>query len=202
MAITNDYMDSLLDDEVNEDVDVSYTPIRFFHVDKREFKVDDVILPNGEPYEKSLSDERLEIEDLLNKCSFLSERRSNHVFLFDEYSNALRYAGKVKGNIYEVTIDLVDLCHKADMNKLDNALDVFRYTDSRDIRVAVVQEYWKNGTHTFSPCYEYLVTKCKVVKQVINIAEVMDFHRKHKHIIRSIEQCFEYRKTINEIYSV
>ena len=197
-----DFMDSLLDDSVEEEVDDSFEPVMFFHVDKREFKSDDVIFPDGKTYEDSLTGEKQEMEELLNECSCCTERRSNHVFLFDNYSDALRYAGKVKGHVYEVTIEMDDMCHRADMNKLDNILDVFRYTDNEDIRMAAVQEYWKAGTHTFSPCYEYLVKKCKVIRQVTGIAEVIDFHKKQMQNYHPIEQCRQYRKTINKLYSL
>lgn len=50
------------------------------------------------------------------------------------------------------------------MNKLDNILDIFRFSDDNDLRLAAVNEYWKAGTHTFNPSYEILASSACVEK--------------------------------------
>jgi hypothetical protein len=112
----------------------------------------------------------------------------------------LRYAGKVKGYVYQVAIECRDLKHRADMNKLDNILDVFRYTDDSDIRKVVTYEYWKDGTHTFAPCYEYLVKKCTVVREVCSMDDVINIHNQLLSDGLPIEQISRYREILNEIY--
>ena len=172
----------------------------FFHVDRRDFNSGDEVRPEPATYEESLDGEKKDVEEMLNETSSLDCKRSNHVFLFDQLSNALRYAGKVKGHVYQVTIERDYMKHRADMNKLDNILDVFRYTDKPDIRKAATYEYWKAGTHTFAPCYEYLVKKCTVVREVCTMDDVNYIH---DQLIREglpIEQISRYREILNEVY--
>jgi len=172
----------------------------FFHVDTREFKTGDEVTPKPTTYEASLEDEKKEVEEMLNETSSLSCKRGNHVFLFDQLSHALRYAGKVKGHVFQVTIEFEDMKHRADMNKLDNIFDVFRYTDDLNIRKAVTYEYWKAGTHTFAPCYEYLVAKCIVLREVCSMDDVNSIHE--QLIIKGlpIEQISRYRELLNKVY--
>ena len=171
-----------------------------FHVDRRIFNADDEVRPEPDTYEASLEGEKKDVEELLNETSSLGCRRSNHVFLFDQLSNALRYAGKVKGHVYQVTIEREDMSHRADMNKLDTILDVFRYTDNPDIRKTVADEYWKAGTHTFAPCYEYLVKKCTVVREVCTMDDVKTIYHKLAYEAQPIEQISRYREILNEVY--
>ena len=174
--------------------------IKFFHVDRRVFNVGDELCPEPATYEESLKDEKKDVEEMLNETSSLGCRRSDHVFLFDQLSNALRYAGKVKGHVYQVFIECEYMRHRADMNKLDNILDVFRYTDNPDIRKAVTYEYWKAGTHTFAPCYEYLVKKCTVVREVCSMDDVNFIYDQLIREGQPIEQISRYREILNEVY--
>lgn len=172
----------------------------FFHVDKREFNAGDEVRPESTTYEASLIAEKKEVEEMLNETSFISCRRSDHVFLFDQLSHALCYAGKVKGHVYQVTFEHKEMKHRADMNKLDNILDVFRYTDNPDIRKTVTNEYWKTGTHTFAPCYEYLVKKCTVVREVCSMDDVKSIYYQLISDGLPIEQIIRYREILNEVY--
>lgn len=172
----------------------------FFHVDRRDFNAGDEVRQKSATYEASLDCEMKAVEEMLNETSPLGCRRSDHVFLFDQLSNALRYAGKVKGHVYLVTIECEDLKHRADMNKLDNLLDVFRYTDDTDIRKAAAYEYWKDGTHTFAPCYEYLVNKCTVVREVCTMDDVNYIHDQLIRVGLPVEQISRYREILNEVY--
>ena len=54
--------------------------------------------------------------------------------------------------------------HRADMNKLDNFLDVIRLTEDTELYNAIANEYWKAGTHTFVPAYEVLCDSAMVIK--------------------------------------
>ena len=195
------FMDSLLEENGIDHSFDAFTPTLLFHVDKRIFNPGEIILPNGKTYEESLTNEKKELEELLNSVSHLTVRRSNHVFLFDEFKNALCYAGKVSGCIYQVRIDPQDMCLKADMNKLDNILDVFRFTEDDEIRKAASIEYWKSGTHTFSPCFEYLVKKCTVEKCISTADENVTFHKQLLLNYHPIEQCKWYLDKINSIYN-
>lgn len=171
-----------------------------FRVDKREFNAGDEVCPEPTTYEASLEGEKKDVEEMLNVLSPLDRKRSNHVFLFDQLSHALRYAGKVKGRVYQVIVDSRDLRHRADMNKLDNILDVFRYTDNLDIRKAVTNEYWKAGTHTFAPCYEYLTAKCIVVREVCSMEDVKNIYHNLVYEAMPIEQISRYREILNKVY--
>lgn len=136
-----------------------------YRVDQRDFKVGDIIEPI-EVFENKLEEEKAELEFALdeNRLEGMPSRK-DCLFLFQSLSAALLFASKYGGNIYEVNPNTI--YHKGDMNILDNILSIFRYTVDPDIRKAAVFEYWKAGTHTFYPCYEFLVESATVKDVVI-----------------------------------
>ena len=137
-----------------------------FRVDKRKYQVGDTIMPKTS-FEETMQDEKKEMEDLLNKSRPENvPERKQCLFLFQDLICAFRFYSKYGGTIYGVSLEERPY-FRGDMNKLDNILDVFRFTDDYYLREAVVNEYWKEGTHTFNPCYEILVSSA-CVKKIID----------------------------------
>lgn len=170
--------------------------MNLFRVDTRIFKVGESILPESN-FEGRLTDERLELENLLNELrpSEVPER-GKCLFLFQDLAGALRHVAKYGGYIYSVTPDQV--YSRGDINKLDNMLDVFRFTDDERMRKAVVNEYWKEGSHTYNPCYEILANQC-VVESVICGEEIQE---KLKKELRFMGNCIEHCSTYIELIKV
>lgn len=90
--------------------------------------------------------------------------------------------------------------HRGDMNKLDNLLDLVRFTDDVDILTAAGNEYWKGGTHTFMPSYEYLVKGCIVRKCLVEPSELKSFTDNFE-ITNSIERTDLYLHTLENVNS-
>lgn len=86
------------------------------------------------------------------------------------------------------------------MNKLDNLLDLVRFTDDVDILTAAGNEYWKGGTHTFMPSYEYLVKGCIVRKCLVEPSELKSFTDNFE-ITNSIERTDLYLHTLENVNS-
>lgn len=137
-----------------------------YRVDKRIFKKGEIIKSNT-TFVNILNEEKKEMEEMLNikRPDGIPERRKC-LFLFRDLICALQFQVKFGGNIYGVSVS-GEKYFRGDMNKLDNILDVFRFTDDYYLREAVVNEYWKEGTHTFNPCYEILVSSA-CVKKIID----------------------------------
>jgi hypothetical protein len=110
--------------------------------------------------------------------------------------HALIFFSKYGGYIYEVAPEKVFF--RGDMNKLDNILDALRFCD-KDYIDSFVNEYWKGGTHTFSPCYEYLSTKAKVIKLIDIKISQSDF-KNELCSIGCIEQTPTYIRILKEQY--
>lgn len=169
-----------------------------FRVDIRNYKPNDTILPKT-TYDRELTDEKLEIEQVLNQLRpYNIPERNKCLFLFDSLLNAIKFYLRYGGTIYRVKPN--HIYHRGDMNKLDNILDVFRFSEDRDLRNAVVNEYWKLGTQTFMPCYEFLVPSA-IVKDTLltndNLEEVKAELKKY----RSIENTSTYRRLLERITS-
>lgn len=95
---------------------------------------------------------------------------------------------------------IYDIYHRGDMNKLDNLLDLVRFTDEVDILTAAGNEYWKGGTHTFMPCYEFLVKSCIVRKCLVEPSELKSFTDNFE-ITNSVERTDLYLHTLENINS-
>ncbi len=132
-----------------------------YRVDKRKFQTGDVITPYTS-YEEIIDEERKEMEFWLNKLRPKGmPERSQCLFLFQNLIDALRFSSKFGGFVYGVSLQGCKL-FVGDMNKLDNILDIFRFTDDENLWNTAVIEYWKGVTHTFSPCYEILACSARV----------------------------------------
>ena len=134
-----------------------------YRVDKRKFQVGDIIMPNTS-FEELMQDEKKEMEDLLNeKRPRNIPERKQCLFLFQDLICAFRFYSKYGGTIYGVSLEERPY-FRGDMNKLDNILDIFRFSTDKNLRSIAVNEYWKPGTHTFNPCYEILASSARVEK--------------------------------------
>ena len=146
-----------------------------YRVDKRYFEVGAEIQPQTN-FEQYMDEESMKVENILNANRPVQiPLRKDCLFLFFELSAALNFFRKYGGYVYEVEVDCHDIYHRGDMNKLDNLLDLVRFTDEVDILTAAGNEYWKGGTHTFMPCYEYLVKSCIVRKCLVEPSELKSF---------------------------
>ena len=138
----------------------------FYRVDKRRFNSDDMITPLT-TFEEVMNESQQEVENSLDELRPSGvPARKECLYVFCNLSSALIFCSKYGGYIYEVDIEPTDVYWRADMNMLDNIFDVFKITDCNDIRTAIVRRYWKEGAHTFQPCYEYLVRQAKVISIV------------------------------------
>ena len=86
------------------------------------------------------------------------------------------------------------------MNKLDNILDVFRFSKDSDLRNAVVNEYWKPGTHTFMPCYEFLAPSA-IVKDTLLTKDNLEDVKYELKKYRKIEYTLTYRSLLERVTS-
>lgn len=171
-----------------------------YRVDKRSYKVGDIILPQT-VFEEQLTNEKLKMEEMLNlKRTPGIPERSKCLFLFHDLQGALRFYSKYGGNVYGVIIN-GQIFHRGDMNKLDNILDLFKFIDEdrEGILDAAVSTYWKEGIHTFNPCYEILVESAKVVEILCDISRFLQF-KKELQYYGSIEKTFLYKELMGIIW--
>lgn len=168
-----------------------------YRVDARVFDCGDEIFPQT-TYNSKIEDEKLEMEEALNaqRPPMMSERK-DYVFLFDSLLCALNFLTRYGGNLY--LVEPRGIPYRCDMNKLDNILDVFRFTDEDDeLRKIVVNEYWKPNTHTFLPCYEYLVTSAFVTEILLTSDSFEDFKEEFR-LCKSIELTPTYRRLLEKV---
>ena len=173
--------------------------MKLYRVDKRLYNVGDEILPDTN-YPQALNNEDKEIlERKLDKKRTIEKTRKEYLFLFNSLYHALIFFSKYGGNIYEVEIEHDRLLFRGDMNKLDNILDALCFCGEDGID-SFVNEYWKARRHTFSPCYEYLCTKAKVIKCIRLEISKEDFYRELDNADNCVEQTRTYHKLFNEQY--
>lgn len=169
-----------------------------YRVDKRRFEIGEEIQPNTD-FEQHLDDESMKVENILNDTRPEQiPMRKDCLFLFFELFAALNFFRKYGGYVYGVDVDCNDIYRRGDMNKLDNLLDLVKFTDADNILTAAANEYWKDGTHTFMPCYEVLVKSCVVKKCLVEPNEQESFKNNFK-ITDSIERTYLYQHTLENI---
>ena len=161
-----------------------------YRVDARIYNVGDTIT-SADQYENKLEAEQAELENLLNQLRPNGiPSRGECLFLFLELAGALRFFAKYGGNIYKVR---PNRCYfRGDMNLLDNALDLFRFTEDEDLRTAAVNKYWQDGSHTFSPCYEILVDSAIVDSIVLDNEQLNNVRAQLREYGNCIEKCPTY----------
>ena len=170
--------------------------MHLYRVDKRTFKVGDEILPQTE-FENKLDEESLLVEQVLDEVRpTVLPARNQCLFLFHELVGALMFWTKYGGNIYEVEPN-GKIFHMGDMNKIDNILDIARFTDDSELLKVAANEYWKSGTHTFKSCYEILVQKAKVIKCLATDRDLQAFGNDYAAIC-SIERTNMYKALIQD----
>lgn len=169
-----------------------------FRVDERKYQVGDTIMPKTS-FEETMQDEKKEMEDLLNRSRPENvPERKQCLFLFQDLICALRFYSKYGGIIYGVSVKEPPY-FRGDMNKLDNILDIFRFSDDNDLRLAAVNEYWKAGTHTFNPSYEILVSSAcveKILSEDISLYKVRDEIRTNGG---SVEHTLTYKLLLEKV---
>ena len=171
--------------------------MKLYRVDKRLYNVGDEILP-GTNYTQALNNEDKEIlERKLDEKSCMPRTRKECLFLFNSLYHALIFFSKYGGYFYEVEPD--NEFFRGDMKKLDNILDALRFCGEDGID-SFVNEYWKDGTHTFSPCYEVLRNKAKVIKCVRLEITKENFKRELDDAGSSVEQTRTYHELFNKLY--
>lgn len=85
------------------------------------------------------------------------------------------------------------------MNKLDNLLDLFRFTEDENLRTIAAKEYWKDGTHTFNPCFEILAHSAKVERIICNNSILPQLRNEINQMGGSVEHTSIYRSLIQTI---
>lgn len=172
-----------------------------YRVDKRKFEVGDTITPKT-TFENAFEREKKEVEEMLNQnCDLEIPERKDCLFLFRDLMCALQFYKKYGGIIYVVSIKGgSQIYYRGDMNKLDNILDMFRFSEDEDLRNDAVNKYWEAGTHTFFPCYEVLVSSACVEKVLIgdNLRETVKEEIESRG--GSIERTPTYRRLLCEVY--
>ena len=127
-----------------------------YRVDKRKFCIGEFIRPTGK-YMCDLTPTGSKIEKTLESSRPSSNpSRSNALFLFENYCEALKYWSKQKnGTFYEVKAECI-LSHKYDMNITEK---MYSSSDAWEI---FSSNYW-NGLPSGEPCWEFLVSKATVI---------------------------------------
>lgn len=172
-----------------------------YRVDAREFSVGDIITNSNGEYQGKLKEEKQILEDFLRQTS--PEHiplRSNVLFLFISLSDAIRFWKRFGGNIY-VVLSQGEVYHRGDMNKLDNLLDIIRFSENEDLYVSAANEYWKPGTHTFSPAYELLCESAEVLKLILTEEDRASFE-KELAAKTYIERTPTYLRLLNEMAGI
>lgn len=168
-----------------------------YRVDKREFNIHDIILPNS-TFEKGLNEMQNAVENMLNqKRPKGTPKRGDCLFLFQDLICALRFFYKYGGNIYGVNTE--QYFYKGDMNILDNILDIFRITCNETLRTHAVKRYWESGSHTFNPCYEILTNSATVEKVVLTSCSLKDVQNEINYFGGDIECTSIYQTLLADI---
>jgi len=183
----------------------------FYRV-SRDLYSDGEELSPSKNYESNLTEEKSELEGVLDKyCP--EGKRSDFIFLFDDIAAALTFLGKTvkDGKIYLVEAESSDLVYRGDMNKLDNTYDLFSYRDEHDaVQSKIVDEiideaslkYWKFSS-TFLPCNEYLFKKAKVIRKIFPLSdkELDVFRREFESLGNRLIFCTTaYKKLYKQLY--
>lgn len=169
-----------------------------YRVDKRYFNKNEIISPVA-TFEEGMKGLQLEVEKSLDELRPQSVPfRKECLYVFCNLSSALIFCSKYGGYIYAVTIKPVDLYWKADMNMLDNILDVFKITECKNFREKVVSRYWEEGSHTFQPCYELLVRQAKVINIVLDEQNSKDLIKSEIDKFGTIENTQIFRSIIKK----
>ena len=133
-----------------------------FRVDKRNYKIGDIIFPQSE-FEKALEGEKLRLEIMLNqKRACKIPERGKCLFLFHDLQGALRFYLKYGGNVYGVEA-IPPFYHRGDMNKLDNILDLFKYVDDDE-----TDEYKIVGSQEADPFQSKISNESPIAKAIMN----------------------------------
>lgn len=146
-----------------------------YRVDKRDFAVEEIISHDNGLYQDGFNEDKRQLEEWLDRVRPTSiPSRSNILFLFINLSDALSFWARYGGNVYQVRVQGA-IYHRADMNKLDNLLDIIRFSEDQDLYQAAANEYWKAGTHTFGPSYEILCESAEVMGILLNETDCYSF---------------------------
>ena len=171
--------------------------MKLYRVDKRLYNVGDEILPDTNYLQALNNKDKKILERKFDEKSCIPRTRKECLFLFNSLYHALIFFSKYGGYIYEVAPE--EVFFRGDMNKLDNILDALRFCGEDGID-SFVNEYWKDGTHTFSPCYEVLCKKAIVIKRIELEMTKEDFYRELNNAGNCVEQTRTYHKLFNEQY--
>ena len=137
-----------------------------YRVDKRDFKIGQIICPNQNSYQNSFDNDKIRIEDILEAGAHndLKGVRKNGLFVFQDFSDALKFSLNMQNSkIYAVERLTDTQCfHRGDMSFIDL---MYEFCKQNDVAVAqkLAKMYW-NGTKTGKPCWEMIVNKMRVSK--------------------------------------
>ena len=133
-----------------------------YRVDRRLFKVGDVVSQTGE-YLSKLDSGRAQVEVCLEEMRpAMKPRRSEALFVFECRSAAERFWTKeVDGKLYEVSFQ-VPVLHRGDMSLTD---ELFRSRADAAIVRDLAERYWR-GDESTSPQIELLIEEAVVVSVI------------------------------------
>jgi putative toxin-antitoxin system protein len=171
--------------------------MKLYRVDHRSYEIGQEILADTHYSQELNNKDKERLERKLDENRPIQRTLKEYLSLFNSLYHALLFFSKYGGYIYEVEPDEVSF--RGDMNKLDNILDALRFC-GKDGIYSFVKEYWKAGTHTFSPCYEYLRNKAKVIKCVRLEITKENFKRELDDAGSSVEQTRTYHELFNKLY--
>lgn len=142
-----------------------------YRVDKREFQINEIILPPENSYQESndFNESKKKIEKILSEeCpdNKKSLNRKSCLYIFAELSDAIRFYCKMSGSkIYQVSLteDNVNI-HRGDMNWTEIMHKLCECDQTSRI---IAKLYWAEQK-TFKPCWEILVNQVKVIKIIVN----------------------------------
>ena len=174
----------------------------FFRVDKRDFKVSEIIPPNPENYQDTanFSNDKKIIESIFeeNKPDHICSRR-DCLFLFQELYDAIKFWIKLKGGkLYLVEVEEADFILKSDMIYTE-IIKNLTLPQNIDEAKEIVKKYWSGGLPTFKNCWEVMVRKAKVIK-LLCVDEEVRLNSKKQYSKLIVEDIDIYRNILFDLY--
>jgi hypothetical protein len=140
-----------------------------YRVDKRQYNLNDYILPNDSSYQDSVSfyQDKQNLEEILSE-EMPNEKnadRKTGLFVFADLSDAIRFCCiMTNSRIYEVVpAEDTILFHRGDMNWTEI---MNQFINDNNTLKHLAGFYWQ-GLKTYKPCWEMLFNKVIVSKIII-----------------------------------
>ncbi|SKB88492.1 hypothetical protein SAMN05660866_03750 [Maribacter arcticus] len=149
-----------------------------FRIDKRDFNVNDKILPQN-AYQNELDDSRKKVEEVLefNRPKH-KPKRNEILMLFENFEDAKHFWTIQKNSkFYRGEISETEIFHIGDFNKIE---ELFKNISDTKIANKIAKEYW-NSEMTENPKKEIFVNEV-ITDKVMSDSEI---ERKNAFAIRA-----------------